>query len=253
MDFNPFNLENKVIVVTGASSGIGAQCAIDCSKMGAKVVLVARNEERLNETLYEMWENGHRYYCYDLNDIEGIKTLCTNIVTDNGKIDGIIHSAGVEITKPFKFLTTKDYEDVFRLNAISGFELVRQLTSAKNFNKNGGCVLISSITGIIARNGVAAYSASKGALTSAARVFALELAKREIRVNCISPGTILTPLMENYLSTLSEEQRKARIDGFPLGLGKATDVSSTAIFLLSEASRWITGQNIIVDGGYTIR
>lgn len=253
MSFNPFSLENKVIVVTGASSGIGKQCAIDCSRMGAKVVLVARNEERLMKTLSEMQGGNHRYYCYDLYDIEGIRQLCTNIVADNGKVDGIIHSAGVEVTKPFKFLTAKDYEDVFRLNAVSGFELVRQLTSAKNFNKNGGCVLISSISGIIARNGVAAYSASKGGLTSAARVFALELAKREIRVNCISPGTILTPLMENYLSTLSEEQRKARTDGFPLGIGKTTDISSTAIFLLSDASRWITGQNIVVDGGYTIR
>ena len=114
-------------------------------------------------------------------------------------------------------------------------------------------IFIASITAVIARGGVAAYSASKGALISAARVMAVELAKRQIRVNCISPGTILTPLMQNYLSTLSEEQYKARVDGFPLGLGETTDISNAVVYLLSDASRWITGQNLIIDGGYTIQ
>lgn len=249
--YNPFSLENKTILVTGASSGIGRQCAIDCSKMGAKVVLLARNEERLQETLSEMEGEGHKYYSCDLGDLDGIKPLSELIISDNGKLDGIIHAAGIEMTKPVRLLTPSDYADVFRVNSMSGFELVKHLTSIKNFNKSGGVIFISSITGVIARSGVAAYAASKGALISAARVFAVELAKRGIRVNCISPGTILTPLMENYLSTLSKEQREARVSGFPLGIGKTTDISQTAIFLLSDASRWITGQNIIVDGGYT--
>lgn len=253
MPYNPFSLQSKTILVTGASSGIGRQCAIDCSKMGARVIMIARNEERLKETLHELEGNGHNYYSFDLTNVDGIKVLSEQIVIENGKIDGIIHAAGIEITKPIKLLTAKDYEDVFKNNASSCFELVGRLTSVKNFNKSGSIILISSITGVIGRNGVAAYSASKGALISAARVFALELAKREIRVNCISPGTILTPLMENYLATLTEEQYRLRIDGFPLGLGKATDISSAAIFLLSDASRWITGQNIIVDGGFTIK
>lgn len=114
-------------------------------------------------------------------------------------------------------------------------------------------IFIASITAVIARGGVAAYSASKGALISAARVMAVEFAKRQIRVNCISPGTILTPLMQNYLSTLSEEQYKARVDGFPLGLGETTDISNAVVYLLSDASLWITGQNLIIDGGYTIQ
>lgn len=251
--YNPFTLENKTILITGASSGIGRQCAIDCSKMGAQVILVARNVDRLKETLSEMEGSGHKFYSYDLNDIDGIKSLTELINSDNGKIDGIVHAAGVEMTKPVKLLSPSDYDDVIRINTISGFELVRQFTAVKNFNKSGSVVFIASITGVIARSGVAAYSASKGALISAARVFALELAKRGIRVNCISPGTILTPLMENYLSTLTDDQRKARIDGFPLGLGQTEDISKTVIYLLSEASRWMTGQNLIIDGGYTIR
>lgn len=253
MKKNPFSLEEKTILITGASSGIGRQCAIDCAMMGAKVILVARSEERLHETLSMMEGEGHTSYSFDLNNINEIKDFINIIVSKHGKFDGLIHAAGVEMTKPIKLLTPEDYEYVFRVNTLSGLELAKQISGIKNFNKSGAIVFISSITGIIARTGVAAYSASKGAMISAARVMALELSKRGIRVNCISPGTILTPLMNNYLSTLTEEQRDNRISGFPLDLGKTTDISYTSIFLLSDASRWITGQNIVVDGGYTIK
>ena len=114
-------------------------------------------------------------------------------------------------------------------------------------------MLISSISGIIARMGLSAYAASKGALMSAARVMALEMSSRETRVNTVSPGTILTPMMEKALDEMGEEERKKRNEGFPLGLGKTTDISNVCIYLLSDASRWVTGQNIIVDGGYTIK
>lgn len=250
---NPFSLEGKTILVTGASSGIGKQCAIDCAMMGAKVILVARNEERLQETLNMMEGEGHDSYQFDLNNLNEIKNLINQITREHGKFDGLIHAAGVEMTKPIKLLTPEDYEYVFKVNTISGLEIAKQISGMKNFNKSGSIVFISSITGVIARTGVAAYSASKGAMISAARVMALELSKREIRVNCISPGTILTPLMENYLSTLTEEEQQKRISGFPLNLGKTTDVSYTSVFLLSDAARWITGQNIVVDGGYTIK
>lgn len=249
---NPFSLEGKTILVTGASSGIGRRCAIDCAMMGAKVILVARNKERLQETLDMIEGNGHAFYIFDLNGIEEIKDFVNQIVRSHGKLDGFIHAAGIEMTKPVKLLTPDDYETVFRINTLSGLELAKHLAGIKSFNQSGSIVFIASITGIIARAGVAAYSASKGALLSASRVMAVEYAKRRIRVNCISPGTILTPLMENYLTALTEEQRQMRISGFPLGVGKTTDVSSAAVFLLSDASRWITGQNLVVDGGYTI-
>ena len=142
---------------------------------------------------------------------------------------------------------------IYRTNNLSGFELMRQLSSIKNMNKGGSIIFISSITAIIGRSGVAAYAASKGAMISATKSFALELAKRQIRVNCISPGTILTPMMQNYLNDLDEISRQKRVDGFPLGLGETTDISNACIYLLSDASRWITGQNIIIDGGYTIK
>lgn len=249
---NPFTLERKVIIVTGASSGIGAQCAIDCSKMGARVVLVARNEERMKRTLDQMEGDGHVIMSYDLNNLNGIKDLVSSIVAEVGKIDGFVHAAGIEITKPVKNLTVDDYEAIYKINALSGFEFIHQLSSIKNMNKGGSIIMISSITGVIGRGGVAAYAASKGALISACRTMAIEFAKKQVRVNCISPGTILTPLMQNFLNELDEETRAKRVDGFLLGLGECTDVSNACIYLLSDAAKWVTGQNLIIDGGYTI-
>ena len=252
--YNPFSLSGKKIIITGASSGIGRQCAIDCSKMGATVILVARNEKRLKETQKEMQQSErHSYYSIDLGQPDRIKELVETIVITHGKLDGFIHAAGIEKTLPVKLLSIDDYETLFRVNTLSAFEFIRCFSNKKFFNDNGRIVLLSSITSIIGRGGVAAYAASKGAMVSAVRSMALELARKGICINCVSPGTILTPMMQDFLSTLSEEDYKKRIDGFPLGLGEVTDVSQLCFFLLSNASRWITGQNIVIDGGYTSR
>ena len=249
---NPFSLEGKLIVVTGASSGIGRQCAIDCSKMGASVVLIARDEERLKETV-SMMEYPERHSCYlvDLFQIDQIRPLVDNIVSAHGKIDAYVHAAGIEKTLPLKLLCSDDYKSVFTVNTLSAFEFIRYFSSRKNFNDGGRIVLISSILSIVGRGGVSAYAASKGAMVSAVKSMALEFAPKKICINSISPGTIRTPLMERFLSSLSEEDYKQRVSGFPLGLGEVTDISRTCLFLLSDASRWITGQNIVVDGGYT--
>ncbi len=251
--FSPFSLAGKKILITGASSGIGRQCAIDCSKMGATVVLIGRDEKRLNETLNHMEGNNHIVCPLDLNQLENIKPLVQDIVSHTGSLDGFIHSAGIEKTLPVKSLKPSDYEDLFRINTLSGFEFVRYFGSSKNFNQGGSIVLISSITSLVGRIGVSAYAASKGAIVSAVKTMALELAKRHIRINAVSPGTVLTPLMQKYLSQITEEEKQKRVDGFPLGLGEPEDVSNACIYLLSDASRWVTGQNLVVDGGYTIR
>lgn len=249
---NPFSLEGKLIVVTGASSGIGRQCAIDCSKMGATVVLIARNEERLKETIAMMeCPERHRYHLLDLSMIDRIRPLVDNIVSVHGRIDAYVHAAGIEKTLPLKLLSSDDYNSVFAINTLSAFEFIRYFSSRKKFNDGGRIVVISSILSIVGRGGVSAYAASKGAIVSAVKSMALELAPKKICINCISPGTIRTPLMERFLSSLSEEDYKKRVSGFPLGLGEVTDISQTCLFLLSDASRWITGQNIVVDGGYT--
>lgn len=249
--FNPFTLRGKTILITGASSGIGRQCAVDCSRMGAKIVLVGRNGANLNETLNMMEGSGHLISEQDITAIP--RDFVKGIVNEIGQLDGFIHSAGIEKTAPAKFLKSNDYMTLFETNAVSAFEIVRQLISSKNLHDGGSIVLISSISSLIARSGLTAYAASKGAITSAVRVMAVELAHRGIRVNAISPGTILTPMMEKALSALTEEQQDKRKNSFPLGLGVTTDISNTCIYLLSNASRWVTGQNLIVDGGFTIQ
>ena len=252
---NPFSLEGKTILITGASSGIGAQCAIDCSKMGAKVVLVARNEERLKGVLSQCEGETNAYYLADMSDIvdNGAKPMLEQIVSEHGKVDGFIHSAGIQKTAPLKLLSMDDYEEVFKVNTLSAFEILRYLPGMKYMNAGGHIVLIASITGVIGRSGLSAYSASKGAMISAVRSMSLELAQRGICLNCVSPGTILTPLMQEFLDSLDDDKRKKRVEGFPLGLGETTDISSACIYLLSDASRWVTGQNLVVDGGYTAR
>lgn len=251
--FNPFSLSGKKILVTGASSGIGRQCAINCSKMGADIAMVGRDENRLRETLAQMEGNEHIICPSDLTQLENIKPLVQDIVSKFGPLDGYIHSAGIEKTLPVKSLKPSDYEEIFRVNALSAFEIVRYLSSSKNLNQGGSIVLISSITSIIGRVGVSAYAASKGAIVSAVKTMALEFAKRSVRINAVSPGTVLTPLMQSYLSQISEEEREKRVEGFPLGLGEPSDVANVCIYLLSEASRWVTGQNLVVDGGYTVQ
>lgn len=161
--YNPFSLSGKKIIITGASSGIGRQCAIDCSKMGATVILVARNEKRLKETQKEMQQSErHSYYSIDLGQPDRIKELVETIVVTHGKLDGFIHAAGIEKTLPVKLLSIDDYETLFRVNTLSAFEFIRCFSNKKFFNDNGHIVLLSSITSIIGRGGVAAYAASKG-------------------------------------------------------------------------------------------
>lgn len=250
---NPFSLQGKTVVITGASSGLGRECALLCSHMGAKIVALGRNEQRLNELIDSLEGEGHGMWAFDLTDLDSISDLVNDIHGKYGKVDGFVHSAGIEKTAPSKLLSPSDYETLLRVNTISAFELIRQLCQVKHFNQGGSVILIASITALIARNGLTAYSASKGALISGARTLALEYAKRRIRVNTISPGTVKTPLMEQFLSTLSEADLEKRLSGFPLGIGSPTDIANACVYLLSDASKWITGQNLVIDGGYTIK
>ena len=253
--YNPLNIEGKTIAVTGAASGIGRQCAIDFAKAGANLVLFDLNQDALESTATECKQFGGEVHCCacDLTDDYKVAALVDTAVSEIGPINGLLHAAGIEKTLPFNKFTSEDYQKIYSVNVISGLNLVSILSKKKYRADNAKYVLIASITAIVGRPGVTAYAASKGALVSAVRTMALELAPKGVTINCISPGTILTPLMENMLASLSEEQREERKEGFPMGLGKPSDIASTAMFLLSDGARWITGQNIVVDGGYTSR
>ena len=251
--YNPFSLEGKTIVVTGASSGIGRQCAIDCSRMGAKVALVARNRERLEETL-GMLESPRDHSCYicDLSAECVVESVVRDIVSVHGPISGVINCAGISSVALLKMIKEETFDRFFRTNVFSALNLTKEISRKGNFLKEGCSVIfIGSIMGCVGEKGKTLYSATKGALVSAARSLACELAGKKIRVNVVSPGAIVTPINKDQSYMSDPDLRSALVEKHPLGLGDVTDVSQTCVFLLSDASRWITGQSIIVDGGYT--
>lgn len=251
--FNPFSLENKTILVTGASSGIGRQCAIDCSKMGARVVLIARNLERLNETLSQMEGESHLVKVQDLTKTEEFPLLIKDIVKEIGPLDGAVFCAGISNTEPLKLVNVERLNDFFTTNVYSSIILTREICKLKNANKLGiSIVFISSVMGIVGESCKVSYSLTKGALLSGIKSLAVEYANRRIRFNCISPGVVKTAINANqHYMTDSDLQKKIE-DKHLLGFGTCPDVSNACIYLLSDASRWVTGQNLIVDGGYTV-
>lgn len=252
--YNPFTLEGKTIVITGASSGIGRQCAIDCSKMGANVALFGRNTERLNETRELMEGTEHKCFSVELADSEQIPSIIEDVVAVMGRIDGVVNCAGISGVFPLKTMNIKRMEDFVRTNVFSALELTRECVKKKHFNPDGGSVIfLSSVMGVVGEKGKSLYGLTKGALISASRSLACEFADKNIRFNCISPGAILTPI-NAQLPYMADPDARTQLEAqHLLGIGKPTDIANGVIYLLSDASRWVTGQNLIIDGGYTVR
>jgi NAD(P)-dependent dehydrogenase (short-subunit alcohol dehydrogenase family) len=247
-----FSLIGKNVLITGASSGLGRQCAIDCSKQGANVALIGRDQNRLDQTLSLLTKGKHIAFYQDITDYAKLESVVTRAVEILGKFDGFIHSAGIEVVLPLKMLKPEHYEKSFAVNVIAGYEIAKHISKKKNFNENGGSLIyISSVMGVVGEPAKLAYCSSKGALIAGTKAMALELANKKIRVNAISPGVSQTEMSNALLAKVPEEARQEIINKHPLGLGTPRDVSSLCVFMLSEAARWITGTNIIIDGGYT--
>lgn len=246
--YNPFSLDNKTILVTGASSGIGRATAIECSKMGAKVIITARNEERLSETLSQMKGDGHQVIVADLTQQEGLD----KILSETTKINGLVLCAGIGMTSPFSFSTREKFDKVFEVNFFSPIELFRLLVKKKKIEKEASVVFVSSIGGndtFTVGNGV--YGASKSAFSSVMKFSAKELASKKIRVNSVNPGMVNTNLLQNIAA--SEEQQKKDIEEYPLKrYGEPYEIAWGIIYLLSNASSWVTGHSLVIDGGKTI-
>ena len=247
-----FSLSNKNIIITGASSGIGRECAITFSQLGANVILIARNEERLTQTFNKLSKGNHIIIVQDITKYDKLEEIVSNAVKKAGKISGFVHSAGMEMTLPLRSMTPSYYEDMFAINVISGLELARIISKKKYLDKNGASfVFISSVMGILGQLGKIGYCSSKGSLISGVKAMALELASKKIRVNCILPGVVETEMSSEMFQKLSEESKKNIVDMHPLGLGKPEDIAYACVYLLSDSARWVTGTNLIIDGGYS--
>jgi len=247
------SLNGKTIIITGAASGIGRECAIKTANSGATIILVDQNEDGLNKTLSLIGVEKHLKIVCDLLNIEDFESKLETILNGN-KASGFVHSAGIEMTKPLKILKKSDYEKVFSINVISGFEISKILSKKKYLSDDGASfIFISSIMSVVGQSGKIGYSASKGALVSGCKSMALELATKKIRVNSISPGMVKTKMSEDLLTSLSDSAKNDIEMMHPLGIGKPEYIANVALFLLSDETKWITGTNIIVDGGYSAK
>lgn len=248
MNYNPFSLKGKTILVTGASSGIGSTIAIECSKMGANVIITGRNSERLQETFQQLFLNeGHLLKVADLSVKEELDALVDSLPD----LDGVVHCAAMLKKLPLKFINEKAWQETMETNLIAPAILSQRLVKKNKINDSGSVVFISSIAASVASFGNISYMASKGAINSLSRGMALELAAKGIRVNTIQPALIKTNLTDK---ALSEEDLNNYLAKFPLGrFGKPEEVAYGVIYLLSDASVWVTGTSITIDGGVTLR
>ena len=246
--YNPYSLSGKTILITGASSGIGKATAVECSKLGAKVIALGRNEEHLKETMALMESEECRSYSVDLTNSEDVD----NVIALLPKLDGIVNSAGISSTILFQFATSEKFHKMFETNFFAPVEFTRLLLKKKLVNKGGSIVFLSSVDGpVTAHVGNSVYCSTKGAVASIARGMAVELASKGIRVNYLMPGQTETPLIHG--ESITQEQLELDKKNYPLGrYGRPEEVAYGAIYFLSDASSFTTGAGLVIDGGFTL-
>ena len=244
-----FNFLNKNILVTGASSGIGRQVCIECAKAGANVILMGRDNDRLNQTLNLMQGNNHIIITGDIQDENFIEEACKSLL----KLDGFVHSAGLIKLVPLKFLKSTNIDEMLSINLRAPMLFVSLLFKLKKLNPYSSIVLLSSITGpIIGQMANSIYGASKGGLHGFCKSAALELAKGNIRINCLAPGMVETEAIEKFEQEVSKETLDIDRKNYPLNrYGLPSEIAASCLFLLSDGSKWTTGTTIVIDGGVT--
>jgi NAD(P)-dependent dehydrogenase (short-subunit alcohol dehydrogenase family) len=245
MNQNIFSLLGKKILITGASSGIGAQTAITASGMGATLIITGRNEKNLNATFARLHGTGHLAITADMcGNIDALIESCD-------ALDGIVNCAGITKHLPIKFIDKKAIDEVFSINYTAPVVLINQLFKKKKINHGASVVLLSSLASMYPFKAGTLYSGAKAAIDNFSKTIALEFAPQKIRSNTINCGMVKTPLLDGAQETISKEAMEAHEKGYPLGFGETTDIANMAVFLLSDASRWVTGTCIVMDGGLT--
>lgn len=242
---NPFSLVNKKILVTGASSGIGRSCAIELSNAGAEVVITGRNESRLKEVA--QIANAKKSIVVDLCDDNGVSSLVQQLEN----VDGVVHAAGIIKPFPVSFVGAKHIREVQSINFNAPVELTSLLLRKRKINKNGSIVFISSISSSFPYKGGAIYTAFKAALETYSKVVALEYGEKGIRSNCIKAALVNTKVLDETINSLPPEILEEHKKRYLLGFGEPDDVANACIYFLSNASRWVTGTNLVLDGGLT--
>ena len=245
MNYNPYSLKGKVILITGASSGIGRSTAIECSKMGAKVIITARNEERLKETLSQLEGEGHQMILADLSLNEDIDALVSQLPV----LDGVVNNAGFTKMRPVLQINEQVFKEIMQVNTYAPIMLTQKIIKKKKL-KQGSIVFTSSMAALKSSPANSMYGCSKAAISIFVKNAAQEFASKQIRVNAVCPSMVDTDIMKDDM--LSMEQIAANKASYPLGRwGKPEEIAWAIIYFLSDASQWITGVNLVIDGGKT--
>ena len=248
---NPMELTDRVTMVTRDSSGIGRATSVLRSQLGARVILVGRNQARLSETFGLLDGTQHSIEAFDLNDPEDLLAWMDSLAQRNGMISGLAHCAGAQLICPLKKLKTHHIEEILRINLVSSLMLAKSFRQ-KGVNAGGGSVaFVSSTLGKVGALLTSAYCASKSALHSLTKALALELARDNIRVNCVAPGFVQTEMLEEVQSLVGEKRIDEQLKRYPLGFCDPRDVACALTFLLADTGRWITGSILTLDGGFT--
>lgn len=247
--YNPFSLDGKIVFITGASSGIGKSIAIECAKMGAKVIINGRNSERLVDTFSQLVGYGHLMMIADLSDTQSFEKIVEELPT----LDGVVHCAGLTQTLPFQFVTESVIDKIMSVNFTAPTLLSALMVKKRKMGKGSSIVFISSVSGVYC-SGVSGsvYAASKGAINGIMKGMALDLASKGIRVNSVNPGMIETAIFDEgviSLDQLNEDKKRYPLKRY----GKPEEVAYAVIYLLSDASTWMTGTALLIDGGFTLQ
>ncbi|HAT50480.1 MAG: SDR family oxidoreductase [Nitrospirae bacterium] len=248
---NPMSCDGRLILVTGASSGIGRATAVLLSRLGARLLLVGRSQEKLEQTLAALDGTGHRIEPFDLNETEEIPAWFKHLIAESGPLSGLVQCAGVQHYTPARFITVDKINRMMKVNVFSTTMLAKCCAGKGAVLPGGSLVFIASVAGLVGDAGLSVYAASKGAVIALTKSLALEFAPAKIRVNAVAPGCVETDMLDKMRLNLTADQVQALAAKHPLGFGTAEDVAHAVAFLLADTGRWITGSVLTVDGGYT--